>query len=165
MAGDIVVSAPAYNSLMASAYGMGSDFPWDTPIINYAGINAKIAEVKAGLATYLASLSTLLMSQTAVPLHMPPPGYHFGSMDPMGNHYMVKDGDNKNTPVVPPWYSMQIQDNVNAFNTSSADLSLGLLGLSLFPGAAPFAGFVGGMMTVLSWGAAHSEPAASPIFP
>lgn len=99
------------------------------------------------------------------PEHKPPAGYHFESMDPSGAQYMIKDGNSKNTPLITPWYSPQIQDNPDAFNKSTADLSLGLLGVSFLPGAGPFVNFVGGVMAVLSWGAAHSDPATSPIFP
>ena len=159
--GDIVVNG--------HAGGFTPAFENYTPIVNYAGIYASIMSVQSSLQAYLSSLDLAAASAFAStikpPKHVPPAGYHFGAMDPSGEHYMIKDGDAKNTPVITPWYSAQIQDNVNAFNKSTADLSLGLLGVGFLPGAGPFVSFVGGVMTILSWGAAHSDPATSPIFP
>ncbi len=153
----------------AHADGFDLDFWSYTPAFNHAGISAQVTgsytETQAFL-TLLTFAADASFGAVIQPLeHKPPAGYHFGAMDPSGEHYMIKDGDSKNTPVITPWYSAQIQDNINAFNKSTADLSLGLLGVGFLPGAGPFVGFVGAVMTVLSWGAAHSDPATSPIFP
>ena len=161
MIGDIVV--------YGHSGGVAPAFENYTPIVNYAGIFAEISAVQSVLQAYLSSLdltaAAAFGATLKTPEHAPPAGYHFGAMDPSGEHYMIKDGDAKNAPVITPWYSAQIQDNLNAFSKSTVDLSVGLLGLSLLPGMAPFTEFVGGIITVLSWGAAYSAPASSPVFP
>lgn len=50
-------------------------------------------------------------------------------------------------------------------NRSMADLGLADTLLGVVPGAAPFAGFVGGVLGVLGSGFAHSDPLLSPIIP
>ncbi|MFM7027062.1 MAG: hypothetical protein ACKOXK_00080 [Chakrabartia sp.] len=114
MSGTVVVTAPRFNAMSGLGSGVGSDLLWDSPIINFSGINAQIGTTLAAATASLsslnyASLASLLASRATSLQHTPPPGYHFGAMDPMGSHYMIKDGDAKNSLLATPWYAAQVK--------------------------------------------------------
>lgn len=127
--GPIVVTAPQTFGFSFDSSGMGDAL---APVVNFSAISSNINQVMAGLSDYLASLGiagTGVQSAEAAPTqnnnpnsHTAPPGYHFGPMDPTGQHYMIKDGDPNNGLVITPWYQQKIDSQKTDWPGVASDL-------------------------------------------